>query len=108
MTQPNQHQVMNFYFSISFPLYVPFDSAIVDDIFSFEPSVNLNSIVFSNLAAGFYIPCDAITVREGESRLQSPAGRGLEQIEERDEKQRDYDPRREFGNPARRPVARAF
>ena len=34
-------------------------------------------------------------IRKRESRLRSPAGRSLEQIEKRDEKQPDYDPQGE-------------
>jgi hypothetical protein len=42
----------------------PFDSARFDEMFSFGPSppVDIKTALFSNHVAGFYIPCDTITV----------------------------------------------
>jgi hypothetical protein len=64
MTRPDQREVTNFTSRSRSHYMFPFDSASFDAIFSFEPSIALKSIVFSNHVAGFYIPCDTITVHE--------------------------------------------
>ena len=40
----------------------PFDSARFDEALSFDPPIDIKSVLFSNRVAGFYMPCDTIKV----------------------------------------------
>jgi hypothetical protein len=62
MMNPNPRDEMSFLTHSNSHYMFPFDSAQFDEIFSFEPAININTVVLSNHVAGFYMPCDAMTV----------------------------------------------
>jgi hypothetical protein len=62
MMNPNPREEMNFLTHSNSHYMFPFDSAKFDEIFSFQPEININTVVLSNHVAGFYMPCGAMTV----------------------------------------------